>query len=139
MIGVYDSVRIWNQKNYLEITAFLPIEQGISRLGKFKVMLHFPASEMCSVFVFIWIFHSWSCSFKMIFSIPYPITYITLAHTYCVNSSDFDTIKHWRILFLTKLGFEAEQRCCLMKFNEAKLLKLKDAKEFASLLCNFRL
>ena len=36
---IYDRVR--NRKNYFEIPAFLPIERGISRVGKFKVMLHF--------------------------------------------------------------------------------------------------
>ena len=34
---IYDRVR--NRKNYFEIPAFLPIERGISRAGKFKVML----------------------------------------------------------------------------------------------------
>ena len=33
---IYDRVR--NRKNYFEIPAFLPIERGISRAGKFKVM-----------------------------------------------------------------------------------------------------
>ena len=48
---IYDRVR--NRKNYFEIPAFLPIERGRSRAGKFKVMLHFPATEMClSVFLF---------------------------------------------------------------------------------------
>ena len=42
---IYD--RVWNRKNYFEIPAFLPIERGISREGKFKVMLHFAATEMC--------------------------------------------------------------------------------------------
>ena len=32
---VYDRVR--NRKNYFEIPAFLPIEQGISKVGKFRV------------------------------------------------------------------------------------------------------
>ena len=42
---IYD--RVQNRKKYFEIPAFLPIEQGISRAGKFKVMLHFAATEMC--------------------------------------------------------------------------------------------
>ena len=42
----------------MEFPAFLPIEQGILRVGKFKEMLHIPASDMCFVFVFIWISHS---------------------------------------------------------------------------------
>ena len=42
--GIYD--RVWNRKNYFEIPVFLPIERGISREGKFKVMLHFTATEM---------------------------------------------------------------------------------------------
>ena len=46
---IYDRVR--NRKNYFEIPSFLPIERGISRAGKFKVMLHFAATEMC-LFVF---------------------------------------------------------------------------------------
>ena len=41
---IYDRVR--NRKNYFEFPAFLPIEQGISRAGKLKVMLHFAATEM---------------------------------------------------------------------------------------------
>ena len=52
--GLYDRVR--NKKNYFEIPAFMPIEQGgISRVGKFKVMLHFAATEMC-LFVFLFSF-----------------------------------------------------------------------------------
>ena len=48
---IYDWV--WNRKNYFEIPAFLPIEQGISRAGKFKEILptlrsnyQFPAIEV---------------------------------------------------------------------------------------------
>ena len=48
---IYDWV--WNRKNYFEIPAFLPIEQGISRAGKFKEILptlrsnyEFPAIEV---------------------------------------------------------------------------------------------
>ena len=40
-------VRVRNTKNYFEIPTFLPIERGISRAGKFKVMLLFAATEMC--------------------------------------------------------------------------------------------
>ena len=36
----------YNRKNYFEIPAFLPIERGLSRVGKFISMLHFPPSEM---------------------------------------------------------------------------------------------
>ena len=43
------------EENYFEIPAFLPIERGISRAGKFKVMLHFTATEMC-LFVFLFSF-----------------------------------------------------------------------------------
>ena len=50
---IYDRVR--NRKNYFEFPAFLPIERGISRVGKFKVMLHFAATEMC-LFVFLFSF-----------------------------------------------------------------------------------
>ena len=50
---IYD--RVQNRKKYFEIPAFLPIEQGISRAGKFKVMLHFAATEMC-LFVFLFSF-----------------------------------------------------------------------------------
>ena len=50
---VYDRVR--KRKNYFEIPAFLPIERGISRAGKFKVMLNFTATEMC-LFVFLFLF-----------------------------------------------------------------------------------
>ena len=50
---IYD--RVQNRKNYFEIPAFLPIERGISRAGKFKVMLHFAATEMC-LFVFLFSF-----------------------------------------------------------------------------------
>ena len=50
---IYDRVR--NRKKYFEILAFLPIERGISRAGKFKVMLHFAATEMC-LFVFLFSF-----------------------------------------------------------------------------------
>ena len=32
--------RVQNSKNHFEIPAFLPIERGKSRAGKFKVMLH---------------------------------------------------------------------------------------------------
>ena len=46
---IYD--RVWKSKNYFEIPAFLPIEREISRVGKFKVMLHFAATEM-PLFVF---------------------------------------------------------------------------------------
>ena len=35
---IYD--RVQKSKNYFEIPAFLPIELGISRAGKFKVMSH---------------------------------------------------------------------------------------------------
>ena len=35
--------RVQNRKNYYEIPAFLPIERGISRAGKFKVT----CTEMC--------------------------------------------------------------------------------------------
>ena len=45
---IYD--RVQNRKKYFEIPAFLPIEQGISRAGKFKVMLHFAETEMCLCF-----------------------------------------------------------------------------------------
>ena len=34
-------------KIIFEIPAFLPIERGISGAGKFKVMLHLAATEMC--------------------------------------------------------------------------------------------
>ena len=72
---IYDRVR--KSKNYFEVPAFLPIELGISRAGKFKVILHW------DVFVFIWISRSWSSSFKIqncstfkiIFAVPYPIIY----------------------------------------------------------------
>ena len=37
--------RVRKSKNYFEIPAFLPIERGISRAGKFKVILHFAATE----------------------------------------------------------------------------------------------
>ena len=50
---IYDRVR--NGKNYFEIPAFLPIERGISRMGKFKLMLHFAATEMC-LFLFLFSF-----------------------------------------------------------------------------------
>ena len=42
-------------KNYFEIPAYLPIERGILRAGKFKVMLHFAATEMC-LFVSLFLF-----------------------------------------------------------------------------------
>ena len=51
--GIYD--RVQNRKNYFEIPAFLPIERGISRVGKFKVMLHFTETEIC-LFVFVFLF-----------------------------------------------------------------------------------
>ena len=50
---IYD--RVQNRKNHFEISAFLPIEGGISRAGKFKVILHFAATEMC-LFVFLFSF-----------------------------------------------------------------------------------
>ena len=46
---IYDRVR--NRKNYFEIPAFLPIERGIARAEKFKVMLHLAANDIC-LFVF---------------------------------------------------------------------------------------
>ena len=51
---IYD--RVWNRKNYFEIPAFLPIERGISRAGKFKVMLHFEAADEMCLFVFLFSF-----------------------------------------------------------------------------------
>ena len=42
-------------KIILKSPAFLPIERGISRAGKVKVMLHFAATEMC-LFVFVFSF-----------------------------------------------------------------------------------
>ena len=36
-------------------SAFLTVEQEISRLGKFKIILHFPATKMC-LFVFLFSF-----------------------------------------------------------------------------------
>ena len=46
---IYDRVR--KSKNYFEIPAFLPIELGISRAGKFKIMF----TEMC-LFMFLFSF-----------------------------------------------------------------------------------
>ena len=75
---VYD--RVQKRKNYFEIPAFLQIERGKSRAGKFKT-----SNENKNVFVFIWfwISRSWSSSFviqkggnfKIIFLVPYPIIY----------------------------------------------------------------
>ena len=45
--------RVQNSKNHFEIPAFLPIERGISRAGKFKVMLHFAATE---IYLFVFLF-----------------------------------------------------------------------------------
>ena len=64
---VYD--RVWKRKNYFEILAFLQIEWGKSRAGKFKTSF--------------WICCSWFSSFnlkkggnyKIIFPFPYPIIY----------------------------------------------------------------
>ena len=42
-------------KIILKFPPFLPIEQGISRAGKFKVMLHFAATDM-RLFVFLFSF-----------------------------------------------------------------------------------
>ena len=50
---IYDMVR--NRKIYFEIPTFLPIEQGISRAEKFKVMLHVVATQMY-LFVFVFLF-----------------------------------------------------------------------------------
>ena len=54
--------RVWNRKNYFEIPAFLPIERGISRAGKFKIQSNVTLRSnwdvFVCVFVFIWISHS---------------------------------------------------------------------------------
>ena len=42
-------------KGFFLNSAFLTVEQEISRLGKFKIMLHFPATKMC-LFMFIFLF-----------------------------------------------------------------------------------
>ena len=78
---IYDRVR--NRKNNFEIPAFLPFERGISRAGKFKVMLHFAPTEMCW-FLFSFEFPALDVprskfkkggNFKIIFPVPYPIIY----------------------------------------------------------------
>ena len=46
--------RVRNRKKYFEIPAFLPIE--LSRAGRFKVMLHFAATEMFCFHLMFWIF-----------------------------------------------------------------------------------
>ena len=40
---------------FFEISIFLLIERGISRMEKLKVMLHFATTEMC-LFVFLYLF-----------------------------------------------------------------------------------
>ena len=74
---VYDKVR--NRKNYFEIPVYLLIEWGISKAGKFKVLLHFPAPEFACIFVFIWISglffkNQKGGTSKIIFPIPSYIT-----------------------------------------------------------------
>ena len=54
--GLYKYDRILrNRKNYFEISVFLLIERGISRMEKLKVILHFATTEMC-LFVFLYLF-----------------------------------------------------------------------------------
>ena len=79
MIGCGTGKIIWK---YLP---FLQFEQVISRAGKFKVMLHFRATEMC-LFVFLFSFEfpdlevlfskfKKGGNYKIIFSTPYPSIY----------------------------------------------------------------
>ena len=77
---VYDRVR--NRKNYFEIPAFLQIERGKSRAGKFKTSNE-NNNKNVFVFIWFWISRSWNSSFiiqkgsnfKIIFLVPYPIIY----------------------------------------------------------------
>ena len=60
-----------NWKNHFENPNILPIEWGISRVGKFRVILYFLATEIC-LFV---IQNKKDSNFKMIFPILYPFIY----------------------------------------------------------------
>ena len=64
-------IRVWNWKNHFENPNILPIEWGISRVGKFRVILYFLATEIC-LFV---IQNKKDSNFKMIFPILYPFIY----------------------------------------------------------------
>ena len=54
--GLYKYDRVYETGMFFfEISIFLLIERGISRMEKLKVMLHFATTEMC-LFVFLYLF-----------------------------------------------------------------------------------
>ena len=119
------------EKNYFEIPAFL--SQGISQVGKFKVMLHSAETQMALYFCFHLNFLllkllvlkiQTGANFKIFFFVPYPIMHNPDAvqlHIFCTYS-EFTKLLLLKYVYISPNKFQCHK--CNIFFSAQEKLHL---------------